>query len=79
MTEMLEKIARAVCEAQGLPYHPKHLKTARAAVEAMREPNDKMLKPMIPFMTRTMARRVHFGIIDAILKEESGPVEVQSE
>lgn len=39
---MIERVARALSATQGM-YWTEHLRAARAAIEAMREPTDRML------------------------------------
>lgn len=91
MTSMVEKVARAIAEAEGfqlpndmsLPYAEgsrigMSMAKARAAIEAMREPDEGMLdaywhqagesKEMRP-RTHHSAKRYYQVMIDAALKE----------
>ena len=46
MTEMIERVAEAICRAQSFlptPVTAVHRAAARAAIEAMREPTDDMI------------------------------------
>ena len=118
MTEMLEKIARAIHNREyeddlaphGTAEHALFIEVARAAVEAMREPSEAAQRAwstavpwaegddpnamvpvpgtgqgdlqhcpqwQLPWFALDLWKR-HNALIDAILKEESGPAEVQS-
>ena len=54
MTEMVEKVARAICKEQGaLPgVYPAYYPAARAAISALMEPTQKMIAAV---MTKTPA------------------------
>jgi len=73
MTTMIEKMARALCEtdANGLTYEQQ----ARAALEAIREPNDgpvEVVEIGVGYdYTQNGIRGVFARMIDAILNEEA--------
>lgn len=73
---MVERVARALCKCHGVVDHSPigwqwYLPMARAAIEAMREPDDDMvLAGILAWEKSPMAVKTQFtAMIDATLKE----------
>ena len=74
MSEMVERVARAICESEKMNPDDKlggwihWVNAARAAIEAMREPTDEMLSAMEPWSRVTGHHKLVWGAgVDAAL------------
>lgn len=49
MSEMIERVAKAIAKVEASPVRPWHFHQAKAAIEEMREPAEAMLAAMEPW------------------------------
>lgn len=70
MSEMVERVARAIAEDQdGMEdYWDAYVNAARAAIAAMREPTDKMIEASLDDAWTAHTRQLYQRMIDAALK-----------
>lgn len=70
MTEMIERIARAICAAESAPDEawPSYQGHARAALLAVREPNEGMIERGWVYTSRNEVVKGFKAMIDAALK-----------
>lgn len=68
---MIERVARAILREQEKEPFPNNLNLARAAIEAMREPTDAMLRPSDDFTDRAHNAELFGLMIDAALNEHA--------
>ena len=70
MSEMVERVARAFA-GKFISPEPQHYAMARAALEAIREPSEEMVRAITPQVT-TDGRVNYRLMIDATLKDDPG-------